>query len=58
MDQVLVDESSIKALVVSAVPDFEWLIGEIESQDGWIRFPPFLTNAMPRERRWARWTMS
>ncbi len=46
MDQVWVDESSIKALVVSAVPDSEWLIGEIESEDGWIRFPAFLTNAI------------
>ena len=46
MAQILIDESRIKALVVSAVPDYEWLIGEIESEDGWIRFPTFLTNAI------------
>jgi hypothetical protein len=45
MAQILIDESNIKALVVSAVADFEWSIGEIESEDGWIRFPPFPTNA-------------
>jgi hypothetical protein len=46
MEQVMIDESSIKALVASAVPDWEWLISEIKSEDGWIRFPPFLSNAI------------
>ena len=46
MTQILIAESNIKALLISAVPDLEWLIGEIESEGGWIRFPPFLTNAV------------
>lgn len=27
----------------SGIPDAEWMLREIESQDGWFRFPPFIS---------------
>lgn len=37
---------SVVALLHSGIPDAEWLLGEIERQDGWFRFPAFLSNAV------------
>lgn len=28
----------------SGIPDAEWLLGQIESRQGWLRFPPYLAN--------------
>lgn len=30
----------------SSIPDVEWMLGEIESQQGWFRFPPFIANSI------------
>lgn len=30
----------------SSIPDVEWMLGEIESQHGWFRFPAFLANGI------------
>lgn len=36
-------ESVVKSLG-EGIPDTEWMLREIEKQDGWFRFPPFITN--------------
>lgn len=28
----------------SGIPDAEWLLGQIESEQGWLRFPPYLSS--------------
>lgn len=30
----------------SGMPDVKWLLQQIESQNGWFRFPPFLASAI------------
>lgn len=37
---------SVVGTLRSGMADTEWLLGEIESQEGWFRFPPFFTNAI------------
>lgn len=31
----------------SGIPDAEWLLRQIESEQGWLRFPPHLANLIP-----------
>lgn len=44
-EPVLPLDSVIFALK-SSIPDVTWMLGEIESQHGWFRFPPVLTQAI------------
>lgn len=32
----------------SGIPEAEWLLGEIEFQEGWFRFPPHLASVISR----------
>lgn len=43
MSELLTKESVID-LLKSGIPDAEWLLSQIESEQGWFRFPPYLTN--------------
>lgn len=38
----LLTRGAVLIALRSAIPDAEWLLRQIESQDGWFRFPPFL----------------
>jgi hypothetical protein len=42
-------DSVVKSLR-SGIPDVEWMLKEIESQEGWFRFPPFITNVITNLR--------
>lgn len=44
--QPLISKESAVKLLTSSIPDAEWLLGKIESQEGWFRFPRLLTNAI------------
>ena len=37
---------SVVASLKSSVGDVEWMLGEIESLQGWFRFPPYITQAI------------
>lgn len=37
---------SVVASLKSSVGDVEWMLGEIESQHGWFRFPTYITQAI------------
>lgn len=41
---------SVVECLRSGIPDAEWMIREIESQDGWFRFPSFITNVITNLR--------
>lgn len=41
---------SVVECLRSGIPDAEWMIREIESQDGWFRFPSFIANAITNLR--------
>lgn len=41
---------SIVELLRSGIPDAEWLLGEIESQQGWFRFPTSISRAISNLR--------
>lgn len=45
MQPIITKESAAKILA-SAIPDAEWLLAKIESEQGWFRFPPVLTRAI------------
>lgn len=45
MQPVITKESAAKILA-SAIPDAEWLLAQIESEQGWFRFPPTLTRTI------------
>jgi hypothetical protein len=42
----LISKESAVKLLTSSIPEAEWLLGKIESEDGWFRFPPNLTDAI------------
>lgn len=44
----LVSKSSVLDALKSGIPDAEWLLGQIESEHGWLRFPPFLSGLITR----------
>ena len=39
-----ISKDSVLVALRSGIPDAEWLLGQIESQQGWFRFPLFLSN--------------
>lgn len=39
----LVPKESAAKFLASVIPDTEWLLSKIESEQGWFRFPPVLT---------------
>lgn len=41
---------SVVECLRSGIQDAEWMIREIESQDGWFRFPSFITNVITNLR--------
>jgi len=43
MTVLLPKHSLLRALRIG-IPDAEWLLSQIESQEGWFRFPPYLSN--------------
>lgn len=43
-DQPILPLDSVVKSLRSGIPDTEWMLREIEKQDGWFRFPPFITN--------------
>lgn len=42
----LISKDSALRILTSWIPDAEWLLRQIESNDGWFRFPPFFANAI------------
>jgi hypothetical protein len=45
MDEILSREAVVEALM-SSIPNAEWLLGQIESEQGWLRFPPYFSNVI------------
>lgn len=43
---LLVSKEAVLHALRSGIPDAEWLLGQIESQRGWFRFPTFLSDAI------------
>lgn len=43
MDE-LISKDAVIDLLKSGISDAEWLLGQIESEQGWFRFPVYLTN--------------
>lgn len=43
MTQIIPPDAVLHAMK-SGIPDAEWLLGQIESEQGWLRFPPYLRN--------------
>lgn len=41
---VVISKEVIVDLLSSSMPDAEWLLGEIESAQGWFRFPPYISS--------------
>ncbi len=39
----LISKDGVLDVMKFGIPDAEWLLGEIESQNGWFRFPAYLT---------------
>lgn len=44
--QPLLPLDSVVDSLRSSIPDVEWMLGEIESQQGWFRFPSFIANGI------------
>lgn len=44
--QPILPLDSIVDSLRSGIPDVEWMLGEIESQQGWFRFPPFIAKSI------------
>lgn len=42
----LIPKDAVLLILRDAIPDAEWLLGRIESQQGWLRFPSFLSDAI------------
>jgi hypothetical protein len=42
----LISLDSVVATLRSTIPDAEWFLRHIESEQGWVRFPPFLSNTI------------
>ena len=40
----LFSKDSVLEALRSGIPDAEWLLKQIESEQGWLRFPPYFTN--------------
>lgn len=43
MNQIISPDAVLHSMK-SGIPDAEWLLGQIESENGWLRFPPYLAN--------------
>jgi hypothetical protein len=43
---ILFSKDSVLIALRSSIPDAEWLLGKIESQEGWLRFPSFLSDTI------------
>lgn len=41
-----ISKESAAKILASAIPDTEWFLGKIESNQGWFRFPPLLSGAI------------
>lgn len=41
--QALLPLESVTKQLRECIPEYEWLLGQIESQEGWLRFPPQIT---------------
>lgn len=42
----LISKDAVLVALRNGIPDAEWLLGQIESQHGWFRFPTFLSEAI------------
>lgn len=42
----LISKDSVLDALRSGIPDAEWLLRQIESEQGWLRFPPYLSNVI------------
>lgn len=42
----LISKDAVVNVLKSGIPDAEWLLGQIESKQGWFRFPPYITNCI------------
>jgi hypothetical protein len=42
----IIPKDSAARLLASSIPEAEWFLSQIESKQGWFRFPPILTNAI------------
>jgi hypothetical protein len=42
----LIPKDSITEILKHGIPDAEWLLGRIESEQGWLRFPPYLSSVI------------
>lgn len=45
MNQIISPDAVLHSMK-SGIPDAEWLLGQIESEQGWLRFPPYLTHVI------------
>jgi hypothetical protein len=46
----LIPKDNIAQILKSSIPDAEWLLGRIESEQGWLRFPPYLSRLISNLR--------
>lgn len=46
----LIPKDDIAQILKSSIPDAEWLLGRIESEQGWFRFPPYLSGIISNLR--------
>ena len=46
----LISKDNITEILKYGIPDAEWLLGKIESEQGWLRFPPYLTSVISNLR--------
>src|ERR1700690_980612 len=46
----LISKDSLSVVLRSIIPDAEWLLEKIESEQGWLRFPAFLSDAITNLR--------
>lgn len=46
----LIPKDNIAQILKSSIPDAEWLLGRIESEQGWLRFPPYLSRIISNLR--------
>ena len=44
----LFDLETVRALLKEALPDWEWFVAHIESERGYVRFPPKLAEVISR----------
>jgi len=42
MSQIISPDAILHAMR-AGIPNAEWLLGQIESENGWLRFPPYIT---------------